>query len=379
MSMGSTRPTSKAKLWDKHRIISTVSIKHAEFSGLRVTPNVDTSVEDVDVFVEAVLEGNPGDRMRGRKDAIMRVSPWSTWLLSALVLAGSPVVRGQEKPAESEKGRVVTKQVRFGQYVQYLPKGEAVGVLVVVHGQPAGDDIRDIRGLAERFLKRWVEFAEARRLIALAPVFDAENFDSVDGNNGGGYPGLFGRQINADAYVNGIVDRCRPLVAKPWDEKILLYGHSAGGQFANRYAVTNAERLRGAVISAAGWYAMPDPSAHWPSGMGPWSTTFRWGPSQEPQAINVTLDPNGWVKAAMLPLTVVVGSSDIEPQKPRAGHTGTSRVDYARQWVEMMNRLAARRRKEGRVGLVVVEGVGHDSARLTPAAQEALAKVLEGG
>jgi selenocysteine lyase/cysteine desulfurase len=47
--------TLKGRLWDKHRII-TVSIKHAEFSGLRVTPNVDTSVEDVDVFVEAVLK-----------------------------------------------------------------------------------------------------------------------------------------------------------------------------------------------------------------------------------------------------------------------------------------------------------------------------------
>ena len=45
----------KGRLWEKHRII-TVAIKHAGFNGLRVTPNVDTSVEDVDVFVEAVLK-----------------------------------------------------------------------------------------------------------------------------------------------------------------------------------------------------------------------------------------------------------------------------------------------------------------------------------
>jgi selenocysteine lyase/cysteine desulfurase len=45
----------KQRLWDRHRII-TVAIKHAEFSGLRVTPNVDTSVEEIDVFVDAVLE-----------------------------------------------------------------------------------------------------------------------------------------------------------------------------------------------------------------------------------------------------------------------------------------------------------------------------------
>ncbi len=45
----------KARLWDKHRII-VVAIKHAEFNGIRVTPNVETSIEDIDVFVEAVLK-----------------------------------------------------------------------------------------------------------------------------------------------------------------------------------------------------------------------------------------------------------------------------------------------------------------------------------
>ncbi len=45
----------KERLWEKHRII-TVAIKHPEFSGLRVTPNIDIAVEEIDVFVEAVLK-----------------------------------------------------------------------------------------------------------------------------------------------------------------------------------------------------------------------------------------------------------------------------------------------------------------------------------
>jgi len=45
----------KDRLWEKHRII-TIAIKHAEFSGIRVTPNVDTAVEEIDVFVDAVLK-----------------------------------------------------------------------------------------------------------------------------------------------------------------------------------------------------------------------------------------------------------------------------------------------------------------------------------
>lgn len=44
----------RARLWDDYRIV-TAAIDHAEFRGLRVTPNVDTSVQEIDTFVEAVI------------------------------------------------------------------------------------------------------------------------------------------------------------------------------------------------------------------------------------------------------------------------------------------------------------------------------------
>ncbi len=40
-------------LWDRHRIIVT-SIKHAEYEGIRVTPNVYTTLQEVDIFADAV-------------------------------------------------------------------------------------------------------------------------------------------------------------------------------------------------------------------------------------------------------------------------------------------------------------------------------------
>lgn len=42
-------------LWNKHRII-VVPIKHAEFQGLRVTPNVYTTVQEIDRFAEVIEE-----------------------------------------------------------------------------------------------------------------------------------------------------------------------------------------------------------------------------------------------------------------------------------------------------------------------------------
>jgi selenocysteine lyase/cysteine desulfurase len=47
-------PKMVAHLWEKHRIITT-PIVHPEFNGLRITPNVYTSLEEVDVFGDVVL------------------------------------------------------------------------------------------------------------------------------------------------------------------------------------------------------------------------------------------------------------------------------------------------------------------------------------
>jgi isopenicillin-N epimerase len=43
----------QAFLWDKHRIMTT-PIVHPEFNGLRITPNVYTTPEEIDVFVETM-------------------------------------------------------------------------------------------------------------------------------------------------------------------------------------------------------------------------------------------------------------------------------------------------------------------------------------
>ena len=47
-------PKLVAHLWDKHRIITT-PIVHPEFNGLRITPNVYTSLDEVDVFCDVVV------------------------------------------------------------------------------------------------------------------------------------------------------------------------------------------------------------------------------------------------------------------------------------------------------------------------------------
>ena len=47
--------TGKAvqQLWDKWRIIAT-PINHAEYTGIRVTPNVYTTLDEIDTFGDAM-------------------------------------------------------------------------------------------------------------------------------------------------------------------------------------------------------------------------------------------------------------------------------------------------------------------------------------
>ena len=50
-------PTPKlvARLWEKWRIIAT-PIVHAEYEGARITPNVYTTTEEIDIFAAAMEE-----------------------------------------------------------------------------------------------------------------------------------------------------------------------------------------------------------------------------------------------------------------------------------------------------------------------------------
>jgi poly(3-hydroxybutyrate) depolymerase len=296
------------------------------------------------------------------------------WCLGVLVAFAYGCASTASGPSGDEHGSIVVRTLPHGEYMQYLPRRAPKGILVIAHGsseeESAGE--ADIRKLAETFLRRWVRFADEHGLIAVAPLFD-HTFGSWIREPGialGGYRGLAGKEIGADEFVDRIVEQYRAQL--DGEERFYLYGHSAGGQFAGRYAVRHPDHLKALVLSAPGRYAFPDPQAPWPYGQK--ETTVRTGPQGVSQTIRP--DRDGWRRAAALPITVVVGSVDTEPQPVRPAHVGTTRVGYAHQWVDAMTLLAPA--GQSRIRLIVVPRVGHSSAGLTPACQRALAEQLGG-
>ena len=53
--LGSDSPKAYEFLWSKYRII-TAAIKREDYQGLRVTPNVYTTLEEVDTFSMAIAD-----------------------------------------------------------------------------------------------------------------------------------------------------------------------------------------------------------------------------------------------------------------------------------------------------------------------------------
>jgi pimeloyl-ACP methyl ester carboxylesterase len=264
--------------------------------------------------------------------------------------------------------------------VAFFVPGDPVRVLVLAHGFPWADGSQPdhfLAGYAHEAAERWRAFADAQRAIVVAPAFGGTDF--------GGYRALFGRKADADQFVNAVVDRVGGEHIPSFGGRFTLHGHSAGGQFAARYLVTHPERLERVVLSAPGAYPFPDPARPWPDGMAPavrdeLSGTPEDGKAPEQAAGAVfTPRPAGWLTAAsQVPVSVLVGSRDTEPQGPEPGQEGATRIERATAWIASMRRLAQAAGKAPTIRLVSAAGLDHDEAAMAVPAQEILARAWAG-
>lgn len=251
-----------------------------------------------------------------------------------------------------------------------------VRLLVLAHGFPWPDGSKsdgELARYAEAAVKRWAAFAEAYRAVLIAPAFGGRDF--------GGYRALFGRRIDADDFVNAMVDELGGEHIPGFSGRFSLHGHSAGAQFAARYLVTHPERLDAVVLSAPGAYPWPDPALAWPNGMAPvvrdapsGSAADGKAPDQAAGSIFAPRQP-GWLDAASdVFVTVLVGSRDTAAQPAEPGQQGSTRIERAVEWVSSMHRHARASGRTSAIQFVQAEGLDHDEAGMAIPAQEILAR-----
>lgn len=306
-----------------------------------------------------------------------RAMGWKTRLAVALAAsaagcAPSADVQDQEQPA-LVSGRVASATIPTGSFAYFVPDRPR-DVALLVHGYPWPDDSRTIPQLIDHavsYVTRWQSFADEQGMILIAPAFGSGDF--------AGYRELFGRRIDADAFADSLAQSIGARFIDGFDGRFYLYGHSAGGQFAGRFLVRHAERLKGVVISAPSTYPFPDASVPWPYGMAAVvrSAELSGTPETGKDPANAAgaefrPDPAGWLEALEVPVAVIVGSADDEPRADYPGQTGKTRIERAQAWVSAMGELARSNEKTDHLSLTLVEGVAHDPVALTVRSQELL-------
>jgi len=76
--------------------------------------------------------------------------------------------------------------------------------------------------------------------------------------------------------------------------------------------------------------------------------------------------------ATQVPVKVIVGLDDLEPQLSRPGQEGNVRLTIGQNWVKSMGEFSAENNLESQIVFEAIPGKGHSMLGLLPFCQDAL-------
>lgn len=230
-------------------------------------------------------------------------------------------------------------------------------VLLLLHGNERN---------ATEYRDALVSQARAKRVILIAPEFSETQFP---GNNNYHLGGMFadGEQaaisplLPPEQWTFALPDRFFADVCKKnnlQNTGFFAIGHSAGAQFLHRFLMFwPGHGVTKAVVSAAGWYDLPDTTLAFPHGL-------RYSPYTMQSLRNY----------CALPLQLQVGLADNNPGSSGLRHDsitdlqGTHRLARARNYRQAIQNWSATQGMTPAWGYREVAGLDHD---FEPALQEA--------
>lgn len=247
-----------------------------------------------------------------------------------------------------------TLTVDFGgtslQVYTYRPAGEIKGVLLNFHGQSRGaSSARDAA----------MKIAEEKGYYVVAPLFDTDRFDGEAYQFGGIFDN--GRFVSDKddwtvSIVNDIADWANAKVGTDNSDDMVLFGHSAGGQFLSRIAAYGDDATFDKMI-------VSNPSTYvWPSLTEKAAYGFGGGyfSAQESEALlkDYLADP----------ITIYLGAEDDNSDdadlatSSSAMRQGDNRLERGMNAYNEAKQLAASKGWEFNWELVTAPGVGHTAS-----------------
>lgn len=229
-------------------------------------------------------------------------------------------------------------------------------ILFVMHG---------VNRDADRYRDDWKWLSDKYEIVIVVPEFSAANFPGRDNYNFGGVLDRDGRARPRRDWNFQLIDQVfadflkrSGSVQRSYD----LYGHSAGAQFAHRFALLGGSpRVRRVVMANAGSYSMPLFDKPFPWGLG-----------------GIGLSEAHLTRVISLEGIVMLGDQDTDPnhpalpRDPEAMEQGATRFERGTRFFETLDAAARKRPFRFAWHKVVVPDVGHDNAGMAIAAAELL-------
>jgi pimeloyl-ACP methyl ester carboxylesterase len=202
-----------------------------------------------------------------------------------------------------------------------ISTSEPLQVLVVLHG---------LGGNGEAFASNVLAEADRNHWLVVGPTINYG--DWTDPSQ------VAGEDPRLIQWLDDFLDALPGYVQTPVKPRVLLLGHSRGGQLAHRFALFEPQRVLGVAVLAAGTYTLPvERSAQggmikFPFGMGDLKSVAGHSFSKQ----TLIEDTDFWVG---------VGTEDNNAgDLPRAWdqYLGSTRVQRARTFQEALHQLGAR-------------------------------------
>ena len=220
---------------------------------------------------------------------------------------------------------------------------------------------------AEQYRDDWHALALQHNFLLVVPEFSEENFPKSRNYNLGNVFTRGGSPTPVSTWSFTAIEKLFDAIRDRYQmtsASFGLYGHSAGGQFVHRFLMYMPDaRVSRAVVANAGWYTLPDFEVAYPYGL-----------------MNSRVNDAGLVDALQLPVTILLGDRDTDPnaenlrQTPEAVMQGPNRLARGFYFFESARLAAGRLSLPFNWHLSTVRGAGHDNALMAPEAVRYLLK-----
>lgn len=217
---------------------------------------------------------------------------------------------------------------------------------------------------AKGFAKRLAELAVKYNMLIACPEFSTKkypgaccyqegNMTDQDGLGDTIQPRTSWNFDTVDRLVEAIRNRCHA------QGPVLLFGHSAGGQFMHRYSLFSSHPSADAILCAnAGWFTMPNRGIPFPYGIQ-----------------NLDISDRELARAFSRPVIMLMGSRDISRNKPfrdtpEADAQGQTRMERCQNYFHQCETKAQELGCPFHWQLRIVDDAAHEGGKMAEGAMK---------